>query len=422
MTRILVLVSAMLVLGGVVIVRNFDDWFGEGAPKERQKSSSSTAAAAKLPAIDRNLVGAIEVSDATEKIRVVKQGDLWVLPDSFDFPAQEDKVKGILDALVDLDLSEPVGSVQSRHHLYEVEDGGKAKRLVVENVQGKPIVDLLVGKQDMSGGRTVNTARNFVRPFGSDTVFVHGKRLTHLLHTSKRIWLDARLTRKDYKEINELVKQANTVTLEYDDVELGEMPMPGMPEVKRTGERVRLVLDAKKVEKAPAPTAPTGPTPTPTPPSTEPEKAWTFREPEATQSIETYAPIVDGIVRSFLGGRFDEVKSKDASSADFGLEKPVLSVTIGFEDGTSRTLKVGALIPSAEGAQKNPGTSQRYGTISDGTYVFALPEYQIRAFQKRPDEFKNPATATPPPTAVHPSQRPIALPEEGGDTKPAGGG
>lgn len=427
MKQVIILAAIAVALGVVALITNYDEVFGDGQPVRK---AATQAKKPPLPAIDKTLVHAIEIDDGKEKVRLVRSGEKWVLPDCFDHPAQEERLTQIFAALVDLDKAEHVGSAASRHHLYEVDEGGKGKRLKLEDAGGKTIVELVIGKQDLSSGRTAANARTFVRPKDSSDVWLHGGRLTHLLYTMKRVWLDSRLVPQDYQEINKLVETATKLVMEYDDVELAAAPTPGVPPVERTGERKRLVLTCAKVPVEKPAESPTGPEPVK--PATEEkkdERKWTFVEPEDAKAIDCYLPMVDGVVRQLLGGRFEEVKGKDPSAPEFGLDKPVVEVTVSFEDGSSRALKIGALIAVKEGETPTPGASARYGHLAGSGWVVSIPEYMSKGFQKKPDELKTPSETPAPPPGAPPGapglpggQQPIALPEEGAKPPPGGDG
>lgn len=424
MTRIWVLLGAVLVLGIVALIAWWPQLFEDTDPYRLPARVESGEA---LPAVDRNRVAAIEIWDADDKVRLARSGDHWVMPDRFDSRATERLTTQLLDGLKDVGQSELVGSNPARHSLFEVAEG-EGRFLKLEDGDGQTLLEIQVGKMDNSRGP--QAPGTFVRPAGSDAVFRHPGRLIHLLHTQPKIWLEKRLSDVPPQEANELIKSVSKIELEFDDVAFGPLPgqpdnvPPGeQPETPESPERYRVVMECIEVPKEEIEDSETvGPDPSNPrrPPGEDPDattvRQWRLVDPEpATETdAEVYPSYPDSMTRMLLSGQWDDVVGNDPANPEYGLDEPVLSVRVTWEDATTRQLRIGKQVPGEEGAPAG-AAKYRYAHVEGSPLVVQIREHMLNQWKKKPAELKPPNAAPGggPGGGPGAAPRPIALPDEG---------
>jgi hypothetical protein len=381
MKSLVVLIVCVAVFGAIAVVRHQDAIFGRGP---RAPVSPDAGQRPALPALDPARVASITIQDGAGTRRLIRTADGWVVEDRFGAPAKPESVTQSLDSVAGLAQATLVGQSPARHAEFDLTES-TAKSVRFEAESGEVLLNLLIGRADLSRGTAQRGT--FVREAGKDAVFLHGKPLTTLFRSDHRAWLDLRLSPKDQGEVVKLVDAARRIILEYTDENLGTDEEPAA--AARTGEKVRIVLESEKV-----PLAPPGeeilPRP-PTPSGKDYEIRWRIVEPDSAKDIECYTPMVEPLVRQLLGGIFDDVKARDCSDPALGLGEPALELTVTFEDGSSRSLKVGALIPT-EG-ETMPGARFRYAQVAGNPFALSVSVWTARMFQKKPADFRNPASA-----------------------------
>jgi Domain of unknown function (DUF4340) len=387
MNKVYVLLGVLVVLVVVAVVVNYDP---SGRGRDRAPAVENQTAA-KLPAIDQNRIHAIELSDAENRVRVARSGENWVLPEKFDSPAMANKVTELLQGLQGLERAERISksAASAREKILGLEPD-VAKRIKLFDENNKPIVDLWVGKIDVSGDRNLQQAGTFVRVEGQDAVYSHGKRLQHLVMPQLSMWLDSRVFVLDPKQLEESVAKAERVTIEFDDVPF----TPGTPDTRPDSgpaARVRLVAEGKEPESRPdsEPAADIGPKAAPTPPQKpRVQRDWTIVEP-AESALKPQAAMVEDVVRGLIYVRADDVVGSDPTLKEYGLEHPFVEVEARFADGGTRRLRVGKQAPAPTEPSRKGGT-YRYAHADGVSRVFLINEFVVARLRKKPDELKGP--------------------------------
>jgi hypothetical protein len=412
MNKIYVMLGLLVVLAGVAWFVNYDP-----SGKGLERKPAVEVHDSKPPAIDQGRVHAIEISDSENRVRVARSGDKWVLPEKFGAAAMDQRATELLKNLQGLEKAQLVskGAASVRDKTFGLEPE-VAKRVKLFDETNKIIVDLWVGKPDMSGERTVQLAGNFVRIEGLDAVYSHRQRLQHVVMPQLSMWLDGRLFPIEQKDLEQAVQGAERVTVEFDDVPV----TPGVAETqpattRESAPRVRVVLEGKEADPvAESAPADVGPKPATTPPKPPPakQKDWTLVEP-IEPDVKPYTPFVDQILRTLLYGRADDVVSSDPSLAEFGLDRPFVEVEARFKDGVTRRLRIGNRAPPPTEPSRRGGT-YRYAHVDGVPRVFLVNEFVLAQYRKKPADLKQPDAGR---AAVPGVPAPIELPKEEPETR-----
>src|SRR5215470_10939077 len=103
------------------------------------------------------------IASASGKFTIVRKGDGWVLAEKDGYPVLADKLRQAVAGLADLRLLEAKTNQPNRYARLEVEDiaakDAKSKEVTLALADGKPLADLIVGKEnytsDLNGLRGV---------------------------------------------------------------------------------------------------------------------------------------------------------------------------------------------------------------------------------------------------------------------------
>jgi hypothetical protein len=110
-----------------------------------------------------NDVQTATIASASGKFTLAHKGEGWVLVEKDGYPVLADKLRQLVAGLADLRLLEAKTDQADRHARLEVEDiaakDAKSKQVTLAGADGKPLADLIVGKQnftsDLNGLRGV---------------------------------------------------------------------------------------------------------------------------------------------------------------------------------------------------------------------------------------------------------------------------
>jgi len=110
-----------------------------------------------------NDVQSVTVASAAGKFTIARKGNGWALAEKDDYPVVADKLRQLVAGLADLRLLEAKTDQPDRHARLEVEDitakDAKSKQVTLAGAGGKPLADLIVGKQnytsDLNGLRGI---------------------------------------------------------------------------------------------------------------------------------------------------------------------------------------------------------------------------------------------------------------------------
>ena len=99
-----------------------------------------------------NDVQTATIASASGKFTLAHKGDGWVLVEKDDYPVAADKLRQLVAGLADLRLLEAKTDQADRLARLEVEDiaakDAKSKQVTLAGADGKPLADLIVGKQN----------------------------------------------------------------------------------------------------------------------------------------------------------------------------------------------------------------------------------------------------------------------------------
>ncbi len=110
-----------------------------------------------------NDVESVTVASAAGRFTIARKGDGWALAEKDGYPVAADTLRRLVAGLADLRLLEAKTDQPDRHARLEVEDiaakDAKSKQVTLAGADGKPLADLIVGKQnytaDLNGLRGV---------------------------------------------------------------------------------------------------------------------------------------------------------------------------------------------------------------------------------------------------------------------------
>jgi uncharacterized protein DUF4340 len=110
-----------------------------------------------------NDVQSVTVASASGKFTIARKGDGWALAEKDNYPVVADKLRQLVAGLADLRLLEAKTDQPDRHARLEVEDitvkDAKSRQVTLAGADGKPLADLIVGKQnytsDLNGLRGI---------------------------------------------------------------------------------------------------------------------------------------------------------------------------------------------------------------------------------------------------------------------------
>jgi hypothetical protein len=92
------------------------------------------------------------IASASGKFTIVRKGDGWALAEKDGYPVLADKLRQAVAGLADLRLLEAKTDQPERYGRLEVEDltakDAKSKQVTLVGADGKPLADLIVGKQN----------------------------------------------------------------------------------------------------------------------------------------------------------------------------------------------------------------------------------------------------------------------------------
>ncbi len=101
-----------------------------------------------------NDVQTATIASASGKFTIAHKGDGWVLVEKDGYPVAADKVRKLVAGLADLRLLEAKTDQADRHARLEVEDvtakDAKSTQVTLAGADGKPLADLIVGKQNLT--------------------------------------------------------------------------------------------------------------------------------------------------------------------------------------------------------------------------------------------------------------------------------
>jgi len=148
-------------------------------------------------------VAEITVVNRDAKIVVAKKGERWVLPEKHDYPAQVDKVRGLLLGFEEMKLIERKTAKSDRFARLNVDDPtgkeARAVRVTLKDASGGVLADVIVGKKKYDLSRT-GIAGTYVRDADSEQAWLGSSEVDP--GRTDRLWLARKLMDVKKKRIH----------------------------------------------------------------------------------------------------------------------------------------------------------------------------------------------------------------------------
>lgn len=159
-----------------------------------------------LPGLPIHEITAITIAGPDEAVQLKLKTDTWAVASRFDYPADFQKIARLVQQLRDMKIGrtfEADADVTERLALNPPGTDGVspdrvATRITLQNAQGSPLVDLLLGKSSPT------TDTQFVLPVGKTRVYLVDQSF-QFLGKSATEWLDPRLLDIAAERIHEVI-------------------------------------------------------------------------------------------------------------------------------------------------------------------------------------------------------------------------
>lgn len=289
-----------------------------------------------------------------EEIRIVREGDLaWVIPTSFGYPADPDKVNRFLEDLQGARRKAFLTSREETFDKYAGDDGWT--HVEIQGAGGAPLATFDLG-------RSPSWPECYVRiEEGDEPVVVRAWNLTpDKARLSLDAWAEVRLwsglSLADVERIEVFQRE-----------EKGTLSFVREEQVAENEDEVSKIV-------------------------------WKMVAPKTEVAV---TPTVEGLIRSFTGMRLEDVVSAEqdeAAETHYGLAEPAYRVVAhgrAFEDGGKApeyVLEVGGEVPSEDESQTSGARYVRRGMGSGtgsatGKWVFTVSAFSIADFRGLADGF-----------------------------------
>jgi len=144
----ILLVLVLVVQAGLILFLSFRGTHGVHADNTRALVSFSPAQ-----------VQAIEIGDGTEKLRLTRSGENWILPDHFQAPADRERIDALLDRLAASRMGWPVATTVDTARRFKVAKDDYKRKLTLFSTGNTPLVTLYIGSSP-------GYSKSYVRPAG----------------------------------------------------------------------------------------------------------------------------------------------------------------------------------------------------------------------------------------------------------------
>ncbi len=279
------------------------------------------------------------------KVTLIREGANWLLPDLGQFPADSHRVNSVLEKITGSKTNTPITVTAGAKARFKVDDETFERRITLAENE-KPLATLYVGSSP-------GLRRSYVRTGGNDAIFAL-ELATYDVPVQLADWEDKTVLHLAKNDITAL--EVAGLRIEH------AAPPASSPSSKQTDNQ---------------------PHPAVTPPT------WEAKELEAGRHLELKSDAVDKLTRLLADLSFEKVLGRDLRQ-EYGLEKPLLTITLSPKTGDSITYVLG----------KNPKSDDYTLKISNRPEYFRLLSYQATALLEAADrkQLLNTASATPAPT------------------------
>jgi hypothetical protein len=168
----------------------------------------------KLLAWGDKQVDGLYIQDGENSVLISRRDGEWVLPESGDFPAQEQAVKELLDKLAALEKGWPVATTS-----------GAARRFRVHHDEFERKLTLKSGDEELASlylGTSPGFRKVHVRPAGEDAVYAVGLN-TWEANAAADDWIDDQVVVLDEKELTRVEMSDFSLQREGEALELTDL-------------------------------------------------------------------------------------------------------------------------------------------------------------------------------------------------------
>ncbi len=287
--------------------------------------SSAQPGAAPLIEVAQNQINRVvlEGPDQT-KVVLVKEEETWRLPELEKFPANQHRMNTLLDKVLGANTGAPIAVTSGAKTRFKVSDEAFERRMTLAQ-NDTTLATLYLGSSP--GPR-----RSYVRADGKDAIFAL-ELAAYEMPVQLADWEDKTILQFPKTEIK---------ALEVAELRLEQSTQPAPPSVE------------KQTDDDPHPAI--------SPP------VWEARELKGDRRVEINPDGVEKLSRLLADLTFDKVLGRDLRQ-DYGLEKPLFTVTVTQKSGDILTYILG----------KNPKTDDYTLKVSNRPEYFRLPSYQATA-------------------------------------------
>ena len=156
-----------------------------------------------------NSVAEIEVVADGKSASVRRKGDVWVIPDKSDYPANADKVRKTLIDLTELQMFEPKTAKPELYAKLGLDDE-KARRVILKDAEGKVLADSYFGRSRMNLARVGGHGAYIRKPDSEQTWLAKGPLA---VGAGPMFWLDREFIAVDRGRVKRVSKTTADGTL-----------------------------------------------------------------------------------------------------------------------------------------------------------------------------------------------------------------
>jgi hypothetical protein len=364
------IIALAIVLAAVVLLIIVVNALSNRAPSEESMQF--------FPGISEKKIGAVALMDATDRVRIQRKGDVWVMVPAKASPVHEQKVPGLAKAMGTTDtgaatipVKPPAGLAASefpadsatvaqlldnivkikkdilisenpaRQSNFDV-NSERGIRVEVFDCAAKSLGSVILGKS----GDSYNS--NYIRPEQSNAVYRVNNCSRWVFNTDHKRWTDKSIMKFDKAAVKQL-----------------SIAVKGTPEI---------VLE-KSLDTA--------------------ARGWRMIKPAAIDAKNIDSNKVIEILSSLSNLNAEQIEDSAYTDTDAGLTAPSVTVAVALQSGTTRSLALGI---------KKPLTNSCWARVPEKQYMYLISENEQKKFDKKPGDFK-PVVAAP---AVKPANPPAA--------------
>ncbi len=363
----------------ILLVGQLAVWFLVAPPWKTSAPKSEAAKPPTFPSVDLGQIGGIRIVDPTgATLELSLRDGVWVLESLHGYPAIQKKVEEVLDELKLLPKSEFRTDKRFLHEDLQVDDL-RGQKVTLLTAKRAPLLDLVIGKQDIQGSRGA-----FIRVNGTDEVWVcPSQKLATLFSTVVKDWYDPAIMDVSFKDPQRMTTLRNACFHIEVEMNRPKRDDKGQPVSPPQMERLRYVYE--RVE----PEGEDGGDPW-----------WKVVEPEGKEDLRLDDLLVKGIVTTMLNLRATEIVGSGLRP-EYGLsdrDELAVRVEARFREESGETIRVLEIggeheVEPVNGVKRPPDRFARAKFPGGGvkeSFVFTIPQATVGFLQRDPETFQKP--------------------------------